>query len=227
MKAKWGALVVDGRGKLGGHVASRNRGGAYFRTKVTPLNPNTSFQQVARSLLTELAQSWRDLTAAERSAWNASVGDFAKTDVFGDIKNPTGFNLYVRLNINIENVNQTQITSPPLPAAVELVTASALVLTITGSVGTIAFSPTVPTGMGVIMRATPSLSPGISFVKSEFRIIDVLDAAEVSTFDFFAAYVAKFGAPTVGAKVFASLETVNITTGQKSVASQVDTIVGA
>ena len=30
MKMKWGALVVDGRGKIGGQVASKNRAGAYL-----------------------------------------------------------------------------------------------------------------------------------------------------------------------------------------------------
>jgi len=44
MKMKFGAIVVDGRGKIGGHVASKNRGGAYLRTKVTPSNPQTGYQ---------------------------------------------------------------------------------------------------------------------------------------------------------------------------------------
>ena len=225
MKAKWGALVVDGRGKLGGHVASRNRGGAYFRTKVTPLNPNTSFQQAARALLTLFAQGWRDLTADQRAAWNSAVSDFALTDVFGDIKSPTGFNLYVRLNTNIDIAGGSAIVIPPLPAAVVQSIPSALVMNITGSVGTIAFSPTVATGMAVILRMTPSLSPGINFVKSEYRIIGVMAAAETSPFDLFALYVAKFGAPTEGGKIFCSLETVNILTGQKSTETHVDTIV--
>ena len=225
MKAKFGAIVVAGSGKLGGHVASRNRAGAYFRTLVTPVNPDTSFQQTARALLSSLAQSWRDLTDAERSAWNASVSDFAKTDVFGDIRNPTGFNLYVRLNANINVVGGTTINIPPLPGAVTATEATALVFNLTGNISTIAFTPTVPAGEAVIVRATPSLSPGISFVRSEYRIIEILAAAATSPADIDASYTAKFGAPTEGAKIFVTLETVNITTGQKSVDSHVDTIV--
>ncbi len=225
MKIKFGALVVDGRGKIGGQVASRNRAGAYMRNKVTPVNPNTSFQQDARALLTELAQGWRDLTQAQRDAWNSAVQDFAKTDVFGDIKSPTGFNLYVRLNANIETVEQTQITNPPLVAAVDFVELTAAVLNITGSVGTIAFNPTIPSGMTSILRATPSLSQGISFVKSEFRIIDLVPDGTATGHAMWTEYVAKFGTPTEGAKVFFQLETVNEITGQKSVVSQVSTTV--
>jgi len=86
MKIKFGALVVDGRGKIGGHVASKNRGGAYLRTKVTPVNPQTSFQNAVRNRLTAFAQAWRGLAASQRAAWNSSVSDFSKTDIFGDIK---------------------------------------------------------------------------------------------------------------------------------------------
>jgi len=42
MKTLFGAIVVDGRGKLGGHVASKNRHGSYFRTKVSPSQTSKS-----------------------------------------------------------------------------------------------------------------------------------------------------------------------------------------
>ena len=38
---KFGALVVDGRNKIGGQVASKNRAGAYLRNKVTPSKKRT------------------------------------------------------------------------------------------------------------------------------------------------------------------------------------------
>ena len=98
MKVKFGAIVVDGRGKIGGHVASKNRGGAYFRTKVTPTNPNSTAQAGVRNRMTSLAQGWRGLSASARLSWNNAVGDFAKTDIFGDIKQPSGINLFPTLN---------------------------------------------------------------------------------------------------------------------------------
>lgn len=225
MKAKFGAIVVDGRGKIGGHVMSKNRGGAYMRTKVTPVNPNTSAQQTARNLVGNLSQAWRTLTDEQRASWNAAVQDFAKTDIFGDVRNPTGFNLYVKLNANLDNIGEAALSVAPSATEVANVIPSAIVLNNTGSVGTIAFAPTVPAGMTVIVRATPSLSSGINFVKSEFRIITTMPATTTTGFDFWAAYVAKFGAPITGQKVFVSLETVVIASGQKSVPSQVSTIV--
>ena len=84
MKAKFGAIVVDGRGKIGGHVATKNKSGSYFRTKVTPVNPQSASQNSVRSRLATRAQAWKGLTAAQRTSWNAAVNDFQRTNIFGD-----------------------------------------------------------------------------------------------------------------------------------------------
>src|SRR5690606_18792227 len=107
MKMKWGALVVDGRNKIGGQVASKNRGGSYLRTKVTPANPQTVAQSIVRSIFTVLSQAWRTLTQAQRNAWNAAVTDWQRTDIFGDIKSPSGFTLYMRLNQNLSLIGES------------------------------------------------------------------------------------------------------------------------
>ena len=41
-KIKFGMMMTDASGKLGGQVFSKNRGGSYVRTKVTPTNPQTA-----------------------------------------------------------------------------------------------------------------------------------------------------------------------------------------
>ena len=49
MKAKFGSFIVDGRGKVNGHVISKNRAGSYIRTKVTPVNPRSTAQLTQRA----------------------------------------------------------------------------------------------------------------------------------------------------------------------------------
>ncbi len=226
MKAKFGAIVVAGSGKIGGHVASRNRAGAYFRTKVTPVNPQTSAQNTVRNRLTTLSQAWRGLTTAQRAAWNAAVGDFATTDVFGDLKNPTGFNLYQRLNNNLDIIGVTAIDVPPVPSEVDTVDIGALSVDIgTGDAMTIETSGAVPTGMKMMVWATPGVSPGKNFVKSEYRLVQVFDAAAASPHDIQSDYEAIFGEPAEGQKVFCKIQFVNSTTGQKSSGQSTSAIV--
>ena len=117
-KVKFSALISEMRNKLNGSVFSRNRAGAYLRTKVTPINPRTSLQNAVRELLTSLSQNWRNLTEAQRDAWNAAVHNFQKTDIFGDMKTPSGINLYTKLNLNLANAGLILIDVPPLPSEV-------------------------------------------------------------------------------------------------------------
>ena len=218
MKMKWGALVVDGRGKIGGHVASRNRSGAYLRTKVTPVNPNTPDQQAVKAILSSLSQNWRILTQAQRDAWDAAVDDFGTTNIFGDLVNPTGKNLYTRLNANILSIGEPQITAPPALAAVLSMPVSGVTVAIGAATYEVAYTPADAT-MAAQVWATQPVSPGKSFVKNLYRQIGVVDGAAVSPYDFAADYLAKFGASQVGQKVFVKLVPVVKTTGQKAVES--------
>ncbi len=226
MKVKFGALIVAGSGKLGGHVASRNRSGAYLRTKVTPVNPNTPAQQAARVLLTTLSQQWRTLTQSQIEAWNAAVQDFAVTDVFGDLRNPTGKNLFVRLNANLASIGAALITDPPPIAAIDPAAAISLTLPIASI--TWDLEATIPAaGSDLQLWATASVSAGKSFVENLYRQIGSIPAGTASPFDIKALYQAKFGNPAVGEKVFVRVVPVVVLTGQKGIASSIDTIVVA
>lgn len=224
MKAKFGMVVVAGSGKIGGHVASRNKAGAYFRTKVTPVNPQSTSQLTVRARLTTFSQAWRGLTDAQRSVWNGAVGAFAKTDIFGDLKNPSGFNLYQRLNNNLTTVGAAPISVPPIPAGVSTVTLNALFIDISDTQLDLDLSANVPAGTAVKVFAAAPQSPGVSFVKSEYRLINTVPAASVAPIDVWAAYVAKFGAPVAGQKIFVKIVFVNTTTGQESSPQQISEI---
>jgi len=226
MKIKWGALVVDGRNKVGGHVASKNRAGPYLRTKVTPVNPRTTFQVNVRNRLAGLSSAWRALTAGQRTAWNAAVADFARTDIFGDLRNPSGFNLHQKLNNYLLNISESVITSPPLPVAVDaFATFSFSAVAGTGSM-LCHFTPDVQDDHKVLVLATPELSPGISFVKAEFRQIAVLPASQATGYDAGPAFAAKFGAGlTLGMKIFIRLVQVVMATGQAGIPIQASFVV--
>lgn len=226
MKMKFGALVVDGRNKIGGQVASKNRGGSYLRTKVTPTNPQTAAQSNVRSAFTSLSQIWRTLTQAQRNAWNAAVTDWQRTDIFGDIKSPSGFNLYMRLNQNLLLIGEAMIDVPPLAEGV----ANPGVVSVTAAAGTpalsIVFAETpVQANTTMVVEATPPMSAGRNFVKSNFRKIAQVAAAGTSPFNALTAYQAKFGDPVAGQKITVRLKCVSEITGETSQYSVASTIV--
>lgn len=227
-KVKFSALISEMRNKLNGSVFSRNRGGAYLRNKVTPLNPQSIAQVAVRARFTQFSQAWRGLTDAQRDAWRGAVNNWATTDVFGDIVNPSGSTLYTRLNINITNAGGVAISLPPAPVG-----ASALLgLTVTAAEGVpavdVVYDPgVVPAGHAAIVDATALLSAGVNNANSNFRQIAVLAAAAATPFDALAAYTAKFGALTAGQRLFVRMRFVNIATGERSQALVASTIVAA
>lgn len=224
-KIKFTAFLAEARGKLAGTVFSKNRGGNYVRTKVTPVNPQSVDQVAQRNRLTSFAQNFRALTASQIAAWNTAVSNFTSTDIFGDIKTPAGINLYNKLNMNLDLAGQAAITVPPLPTGADPVVLDSLVSDVSSSLFTIdATIAAVPAGHSLIVEATPQLSQGKSFVKSEFRVIEVVAAATAFPYLAGASYIAKFGAPVAGQKVFCRVKTINNTTGEASGYSSISTI---
>lgn len=87
-------------GSLGGLTASHNAGGAYFRRRSVPTNPNTSRQQTVRALVGTLVAAWSDeLTEAERQAWRDYAANTPFTDTLGQSITMSGLNSYIKSNV--------------------------------------------------------------------------------------------------------------------------------
>jgi len=229
MRAKFGAIVVAGSGKIGGHVASKNRGGAYFRTKVTPSNPRTVSQLGVRSLFTSLSQAWKSLDEEQRTAWNAAVGLYKRTNIFGDLKEPSGINLFQRLNNNLSQIGQAIVTDPPLPAEVSAIVVTEIQPNLGDGSLNVLFNPTpAAAGTTFVVRASKPLSPGISYAKNQMRVIDTFTTPQASPYDAFNGYVAKFGSlGAAGQKIFIEVTPISNVTGQNGTPSSASAIVVA
>lgn len=211
-KIKFGMFMTDARGKVGGQVFSKNRGGAYVRTKVTPANGQTARQSFVRQLLGAISQSWSGLPQSARDSFDAAVAQWSKTDIFGDIRNPTGKNLFTRLNINLINSGQAEILLAPekqeMPILeVEAVYNDAGVMDLQGI-------SNIP-GSKLVVSATAPQSAGTNFFRGKFRQIGVYDGATLATATLQDNYEAKFGVPKPSANVAFELKLV-LPTGQTS-----------
>ena len=219
MKLKFGAIVTDGRGKIGGHVASKNRSGAYLRTKVTPVNPNTPSQVQARNILSSLSQGWSQLSDSQRKGWNDAVKEWGVTDIFGDIKNPSGINLFVKLNANLISVGLPQVLDVPAKTEVPAVVIVSASYSVSTGALYINFDSDLANGKIALIRATPKLSAGVSFVKSQFRVIGK-ENVQLDNVGLIGAYRNKFGNVSAGDNVYASVQLV-LDNGQKTTEQKV------
>lgn len=216
MKIKFGAIVTDGRNKIGGHVASKNRAGNYLKTKSTPANPMTSYQSAVRSDFGALAQSWRGLTAAQRASWVNGAPSFPYTDIFGDTKILSGFGLYMQLNGNLNNVNAATLTTCPAPATVEACILGSAAIGEAGALTLVFLPAPVPAGHTVAISGTPKLSAGRALSKTDLRKFSQMPAATATSYNCGLDYTARFGAAAATDKIYIGVHSVLLSTGQVS-----------
>lgn len=106
------------RGKVGGGVFSRNKGGANLRVYAKPTNTNSIAQRIQRNLFRAMSGIWDAVSQAQRQGWN----EFAKTTFNPLLKtntgNMSGVNA-IKANYNaINGVNTRKITMAVLGDAV-------------------------------------------------------------------------------------------------------------
>ena len=229
-KVLFGNGVAEIRGSQAGTTYSRNRGGAYTRNRVTPLNPQSSSQQLVRSSMSILTTAWGiDLTQAQRDAWTAFGLAWPTTDVFGASITLTGLQMYVRQNTTLLFAELPSIANAPINLDVEALLSLSAVVDVSDASMDLTFTPD-PLGATSFLQiyATPALSPGISYVKNKLRLITTQAAEEVSPVDAAAPWSDVFGSfPVAGQKIVFQARVLNGANGTFSTALQSDTIVVA
>lgn len=194
-------------GSYQGKTASRNRFGQYIRTRAAPVNPNTTQQGIVRARMSLNASAWRALTDAQRAGW-ADLGlSMSRTDSLGSAYNFNGFMAYCSVNNNNLAAGNAVVSAAPAlvtPGALTTVTP-----TLTAAAFSIAYTVTPLTaGSRLFSFASPQRSAGRAF-EGDYRLLAVSAAAAASPANVFAAYVAKFGTPIVGNRIFLSLQVYN------------------
>lgn len=214
MKIKWGALVVDGRGKIGGQVASKNKSGSYMRNKVTPSNPQTVTQTAVRQLFGAISQQWSGLSQTVRNGWNAAVSDWQTTNIFGDLVSPSGKALFQKLNNQAQSAGYPAVTTVPAKAEMVegVVTSAVFELGLGELVLTGAYAGA---GARIVVFATPKLSKGTTFVKNKLRQLYTETGNGYGADESYANWSAKNGAPVIGDNIYIGVKYV-LPNGQAS-----------
>lgn len=217
-KIKWGAIVVDGRGKLGGHVFTKTKSGATMRTKVTPVNPQTSAQASARSRLGGNSQKWGSLTEGQRESWQSRAKETSKTNIFGDQYFPSGKNLFTSLNNNLLLIGAQPLVVAPAMSQMPFITNMGLDVTAQPKLIDLSFeySGSVA-GHNIVYEATDGFSKGKYNFAGSYRHLGSTEAeTPLDSPQLVNLYTSKFGAIVAGTKISFRCYFVNTLTGQAS-----------
>lgn len=102
-------------GSIRSDTWSHNRFGMYVRNRTIPVNPNTDRQVSIRATLAELTTRWaQTLTAVQRTAWNLYGASVVMKNKIGQDIFLTGFNHFLRSNIERRNQGDTPVDAGPV-----------------------------------------------------------------------------------------------------------------
>ena len=200
------SIADNGRksGRADGNVYMRN---GRVRGMRVPALVRNAYTATARGIFSSFSSGWASLTSAQQRAWIDFIG--FTSDRFGRQVEVKGKTAYVRLNVNLANTVQAAITDPPIDTAVESVILTAVTIDLSDTSMEVAYDATVA-GKAYIMATAPLRSGIYRPSQSAFRLIGTFDPTAAGPVDVWTSYVAKFGTPPVGSKIFVQVVNVNL-----------------
>lgn len=224
---KFGNGWADARGKVGGVIYSKNKGGSYARNYTKPTNPRTPSQVRQRNRFSYVSSNWRLLTEQDRNAWNYAASQVPVSNKVGEKIHLTGAQYFNRQNLNIFAGGGTTIVESPsqLVDIVGLVSMEVVATVTAGVVSAVAINAIKVDGttalvdeQHMIVFATPVLSNGVTRPQpSQYREIMELSApSPITGIIALPDYLSNFPLFSEGNNVWFKARIYNSETGQTS-----------
>lgn len=168
-------IISRGSGSIGGLTASHNKGGNYFRARVTPVDPGTPFQVFVRTILAALVNLWQNsLTQVQRDAWDVYATNVQLLNPFGAARTVTGLNMFTRVNVpRIQAGASTVLDAPTIFNTGEFTVTNT---TFQAAAGIFIFFTQADTwanetGSIMLLYVSRPQNPGIKFFKGPYRFV--------------------------------------------------------
>lgn len=101
-------------GSTGGITYSRNRFGAYMRSRSVPVNPNTDRQVNVRNQVRACSIAWENvLTQTQRDEWETYAANVVWQNKLGQSVLLTGLNHFIRSNVPRLQVGMARVDDGP------------------------------------------------------------------------------------------------------------------
>ena len=216
MLIQYGQIISNASGKLGGTIFSKNKSGAYVKTRSTIRQPNSLAQLTQRVKMVTPMQTWKALTDDERLQWNNMTVNYPVRNRLGNVTKLSGYALFCKLNVNLAVVGESAITTPSLPIEVKPVyELSAEEIKISAK-KVVKFKAGNDLASKVKCFASYVSPFGSTIDPGRLRLIKIVDDTDTDTLEIQDEYAAVFGNVTCeSGNIFIKLVPILKATGQE------------
>lgn len=198
---KYGAIITEIKGKVGGSVFQSNKAGFTMKNKpkiaIDRAKARTFGDGHQNLLFSSAIKNWSQITEANRSSWSALVGTWQFNNKFGDVYNGSPYQIQNACNINRQLLELAMLAPAPTynPAVDPGLSYANFSLSGTFN-GTIANAGA--NGQLVYVEASQPVNPTKNISRVQFRKFGVIVSA-AGTANYKAAYIAWLGfTPALG-----------------------------
>lgn len=110
---KPGPLISEARGKVGGIVFARNKGGMYIRNFAAPTQGQFEAREEAKAAFGYLANLWGGLTQIQRDGWTGYGQAVPAVNALGEEHTITGLAAFLRGNSILRRAGAPIAENPP------------------------------------------------------------------------------------------------------------------
>jgi hypothetical protein len=192
---------VPQTGSLGETVTYQNRYGLIRRRKIVPRDPRTRVQMERRAAFQRARDFWGTLTDEQFLAWDL-VGSKRRTRaILGRSSAVPGYLVSVSVNAHLAMLGLPMVADPPPIPVFPANPVVRLMATSTGDAVSLKLQLSRKPGQSVLVFGARPQGPGVSYV-DHYPLLGVLPDEVGEEADITEPYVARFGVPPVGKRIF-------------------------
>lgn len=217
-KVTYGALITEINGSIGGITFQTNRAGTIARLRPSTFRSRTGKQNTEISNFTSLIRGFSELSLADKNDWDAFANAHTKETKFGETRTLTGQNWYTAINAQREKLSLARLDTPPMfqqpigNANFSLVV-DATKIEVTKN------PPSSPNDTSLIFWATAPVMRTTTSLRSELRLIAVIQTQPFTVIDLTTFWELAFGCnwppsdPIADLNIFVGLQLVRESSG--------------
>jgi hypothetical protein len=215
-------LDIPQSGRQGTFVSVRTRYGQVRRRYAVPRDPHSPAQVRIRSAFGRVVARWRALKEEQRAAWKLATENVYSRTRLGQRGLLSGYLFFIKINSALAYQGTPLVDTPPARVDFDENPVGPLVATNTDGVIDLKLSVPSAPATPVLVMATGPRSAGVTFAK-HFTILGVLPPAEAGYSNITAMYLARYGAPKPGMRIF--VRTRQVLNGWEDISKQTTAIV--